>query len=84
MWAHAPFTCGKYQDLMIFKEKMLLYLHDGESAIADKGYPHERCITQDMFPSNETDLNKVSEHATKHLMNVSKTSTLFVIYFCIT
>lgn len=36
--------CGKWPDISMFKQKMLLYLSINESDIEDKGYRNETCI----------------------------------------
>ena len=45
VWLNAPFLCGSYTDLVIFRESLKKELHKKECVVANRGYPDERCRT---------------------------------------
>ena len=44
VWANAPFPCGTYSDLRIFRERLKLKLQMDEFVLCDRGYTDEKCI----------------------------------------
>lgn len=51
VWVHAPFTCGSFSDVRIFRIGMKRKLLRGEYVVAHGGYTDENCKTVTTTPS---------------------------------
>lgn len=45
-WVYAPFLCGTWPDIKIFRNKFTLVLLDCEYVVVDNGYQYAKFITR--------------------------------------
>ena len=71
-WINGPFKPGLYNDLMIFREKLLHCLSPGETVEADRGYRGEPIFASVPYIDDSEEREKFKTNARMRQENVNK------------